>query len=69
MATLSPLQILCPACGETIALLLSSASGEQQGDSVTMAVTVDRRPIREHAEQHAAAPDWLVPSLYESGEA
>jgi hypothetical protein len=52
MAALPPLHIPCPSCGSDITIPLSATSGERREDgTLTLAVNLDREPIREHAEQ------------------
>ena len=55
MASLGPINVPCPGCGETITIPLSATPGPKQEDgSLTIAVHLDDAPIREHAEQHRA---------------
>ena len=60
MAALSPLTVPCPSCGSDITIPLSATSGERrEAGTLTMAVSLDPEPIREHVEQHRSRK-WLL---------
>ncbi|MEZ0089953.1 hypothetical protein [Streptacidiphilus sp. EB129] len=53
MASLDPITVPCPACGETITIPVSATPGDRRGDdSIEVHVGLDHDPIREHVEQH-----------------
>ena len=56
MAAFSAITVPCPSCGSDITIPLSAASGGRREDgTLTMAVSLDPEPIREHVEQHREA--------------
>lgn len=69
MAAMEPLLIPCPACGEPITIPLSATPGEREGDTVTVGISADPGPVREHIDQHLNDPAWMTAALYDRGEA
>ena len=56
MASFSAITVPCPSCGSDITIPLSATSGERrEARTLTMAVSLDPEPIREHVEQHREA--------------
>lgn len=53
MAAIPPLQIPCPACGNTIEVPVTATFDGTSDGSEWFKVTIDREPIQDHIAGHA----------------
>lgn len=57
MASIPPLRIPCPACGQHVDIPVTAQLGNRHGQHVALTLTADDTPIRNHIAQHPSNPE------------
>jgi len=61
VASVAPVEVPCPACGDSISVPITLTTGEAHDGRLPVTLAPDLSPVSDHVEQHAHdAPEVVV---------